>query len=145
MQHIVAEKDEKHNDQLQAKDDQLKEKDAEHARQLQEKDDQLQEQSHTLAFVNRLFSSVPPGANKALVQAAARTEACTSEQPWDTTCDQKRSSEVERPRGNFGEDSSAGGGDSDSYGTDDSEPGSDPGAVARYAMLPASLQWHGRT
>ena len=128
MQHLVAEKDEKHGGQLQAKDDQLQAKDD----QLKEKDDQLQEQSHTLAFVNRLHSSVPPGANKALVQAAARTEACTSEQPWDTTCDQKRSSEFERPRGKFGEDSSAAGGDTDAYDTD-------PGAAARYPMLPVSL------
>ena len=109
MQHIVAEKDEKHN------------------RQLQAKDDQLQDQSHTLAFVNRLHSSVPPGANKARVEAAARTEVCMSVQPWDTTCDQKRSSEFEGPRGKFGEDSSAGGGDSD------------PGAAARYPMLPVSI------
>ena len=123
MQHIVAEKDEKHN------------------RQLQAKDDQLQEQSHTLAFVNRLHSSVPPGANKALVQAAARTEACTSEQPWDTTCDQKRSSEVERPRGNFGEDSSGGGGDTDAYHVASAvqQAIDDPGAAARYPMLPVSL------
>ena len=36
-------------------------------------------------------------------------------------------------RGKFGEDSSAGGGDADAYG-------SDPGAAARYPMLPASLR-----
>jgi len=106
---------------------------AEKERQLQEKDDQLQEQSRTLAFVKRLHSSVPPGANRALVEAATRTEVCMSEQPWDTTCDQKRSSELEGPAGRekFGEDSSAGGGDSVSYG-------SDAGAAARCSNVRAN-------